>query len=78
MAMMAEGLPCSVIRDPFANCAGGGRMKLFVAFAVFVWGACGLVGAWMLEGSDMHLRTIARGPISLIKGYNEAPPYSLN
>jgi hypothetical protein len=53
-------------------------MKLFVAFAVFVWGACGLVGAWMLEGSDMHLRTIARGPISLIKGYNEAPPYSLN
>jgi hypothetical protein len=48
-------------------------MKLFVAVAVFLWLVCGLIGAWMLEGSNMHLKTIARGPISLVKGFDEHP-----
>jgi hypothetical protein len=46
-------------------------MKLFIGFAVFIWLLCGLFGAWMLD--DMHFKTIARGPISLIKGFNENP-----
>lgn len=50
-------------------------MKAFVVFTLFVWLLCGVVGAWMME--DMHFKTIARGPISLIKAYNDAPPYSL-
>jgi hypothetical protein len=46
-------------------------MKLFIGFAVFFWLLCGLVGAWMLD--DRRLKTIARGPISLVKGFNENP-----
>lgn len=49
-------------------------MKLFVIVAIFVWFICGLAGSWMLEGSqDMHWKTVARGPISLIRGFNEDP-----
>lgn len=49
-------------------------MKWFVAFAIFLWFLCGFVGAWMLEGLDnLHVKTIARGPISLVKAFNENP-----
>jgi hypothetical protein len=48
-------------------------MKLFVACALLLWLVCGLIGAWMLEGGNMHLKTIARGPISLVKGFDEHP-----
>jgi hypothetical protein len=49
-------------------------MKWFVVFGVFVWLLCGFVGAWWLEGlDDLHLKTIARGPISLIEAFNENP-----
>ena len=49
-------------------------VKLFVTVALFVWLLCGVAGAWMIEGrQDLHLRTIALGPISLIKGFNEDP-----
>jgi hypothetical protein len=49
-------------------------MKLFVILAIFIWLVCGFFGAWMLEGGgNMHLKTIARGPISLVKGFNENP-----
>jgi hypothetical protein len=48
-------------------------MKLFVILAIFIWLVCGFLGAWMLEGADMHLKTIVRGPISLVKGFNENP-----
>lgn len=49
-------------------------MKLFVAFAVFIWFICGFAGAWRLEGlDDLHWKTIARGPISLVKAFNEDP-----
>jgi hypothetical protein len=49
-------------------------MKLFVAIAAFIWLVCGLAGAWMLEGnSDLHLKTIAGGPITLVRAYNDDP-----
>ena len=49
-------------------------MKIFVGFAVFIWLLCGLIGAWMLEGrNDIHLKAVARGPITLVKAYNEHP-----
>jgi hypothetical protein len=52
----------------------GVAVKLFVTVALFVWLLCGVAGAWMIEGrQDLHLRTIALGPISLIKGFNEDP-----
>jgi len=47
-------------------------MKLWLGFAVFIWLLCGLVGQWWL-GSH-RWETIAKGPISLAKAYNEAPP----
>ena len=50
-------------------------MKAFVVFAVFVWFLCGFVGAWMM--GDIQFRTIARGPISLVKAYDNAEPYSI-
>jgi hypothetical protein len=46
-------------------------MKWFVVFAVFVWLLCGLAGAWRL--GNMHIKTIAKGPISLIKAFDEKP-----
>jgi hypothetical protein len=46
-------------------------MKWFVFFAVFIWTLCGLIGAWWLD--DHRLKTIARGPISLAKAYNDNP-----
>jgi hypothetical protein len=48
-------------------------MKLLVVVAVIFWFICGLGGAWLLEGSDMHFKTVARGPISLIKGFQDDP-----
>jgi hypothetical protein len=53
---------------------GGGRpaMKWFIGFAVFFWVGCGLLGARWL--GDHRLKTIAKGPISLAKAYNENPP----
>jgi hypothetical protein len=52
----------------------GGVTKLFVTIAVICWLISGLAGSWMLEGNDMHLKTIAGGPISLVKGFNDTPP----
>jgi hypothetical protein len=50
-------------------------MKLVIAFAVLFWLLCGLVGAWMLEGDeDLRWKTVARGPISLVKALNEEEP----
>jgi len=46
-------------------------MKLFVGFALFVWLLCGVTGAWWLD--DMHWKPIAKGPITLIKAFNDSP-----
>ena len=49
-------------------------MKLWIGFAVFFWLLFGLIGAWWLDELDAdHLKTIALGPISLAKAYNESP-----
>jgi hypothetical protein len=60
---------------PLADIAGEVAMKAFVVFAVFIWFICGAIGAWMLD--DMHWKTIARGPITMVKAYNEAQPYDI-
>jgi hypothetical protein len=50
-------------------------MKLAFGFLVFIWLFCGLVGAWWLDRLDAdHWKTIAKGPITLAKAYNENPP----
>ena len=49
-------------------------MKLFVVFLAFFWLICGFAGAWRLEGlGEMRFKTIARGPISLARAFNENP-----
>lgn len=49
-------------------------MKLAIGVAIIVWLLCGLIGDWMLEGrEDMHLKRIARGPITLAEAFNEKP-----
>lgn len=50
-------------------------MKLVVGVGIFIWLLCGLVGAWMLDDLDAsHWETIAKGPITLVKAFNDAPP----
>ena len=50
-------------------------MKLVVAVGVVFWLLCGLAGAWMIEGRDgLRLKTVARGPLSLIKAFTEEEP----
>lgn len=49
-------------------------MKFFVGFVLFVWLLCGVVGAGWLEGlGNMHFKTIAKGPISLVHAINANP-----
>lgn len=49
-------------------------MKVFVVFAIIFWLICGVAGAWRLEGGgDMHFMTIAKGPFTLVKAFNENP-----
>ena len=48
-------------------------MKWFVTFAIVIWLLCGVAGAWMLgAGGDLRWKAIARGPITLVKAYNES------
>ena len=46
-------------------------MKLFIAVIVLVWLLCGLGGAYML--GDHNWKVVARGPISLVEGFNDNP-----
>jgi hypothetical protein len=49
-------------------------MKLAVGVLVLLWLICGFAGAWMLEGgNNLHFKSIARGPITLVKAFNEKP-----
>ena len=49
-------------------------MKLFVIFVIFVWLICGFIGAWWQEGAgNMHFKTIAKGPITLVHAFNDKP-----
>ncbi|MFL6725010.1 MAG: hypothetical protein ACJ8FS_00670 [Sphingomicrobium sp.] len=47
-------------------------MKLFFGVMVFLWLICGFAGSWWL--GDHHWKTIAKGPISLVKALNDNPP----
>jgi hypothetical protein len=48
----------------------GAAMKSFIAIAVFFWFLCGLIGAWRMEGlDDLQIKSIGRGPITLIQAY---------
>jgi hypothetical protein len=50
-------------------------MKLVFGVALFVWLLCGLIGAAMLDDLDpAHWQMIAKGPITLIKAFNDSPP----
>jgi len=46
-------------------------MKVVVGVALLLWLICGLAGAWML--GDMHWKPIAKGPITLVKAFDEKP-----
>ena len=49
-------------------------MKLLVGIILFIWVLCGLVGAWRFDALDLdHWQTIARGPITLAKAFNDKP-----
>jgi len=49
-------------------------VKLFVIFVLFFWLICGFVGAWWQEGpSNMHFKSIAKGPITLVHAFNDKP-----
>jgi hypothetical protein len=47
-------------------------MKLWLGVMLFVWLLCGVAGAGLL--GDHHWKTIAKGPFSLVKGFQEDPP----
>ena len=47
-------------------------MKVWIGFAIFLWLLCGFAaGLWL---GDMRAKTLAKGPISLARAYNENPP----
>jgi hypothetical protein len=45
-------------------------MKPYIIGAIIIWLICGIVGAWMLGQDRVDIRTIAGGPVTLIKGFN--------
>jgi hypothetical protein len=46
-------------------------MKPYVIGAVVVWVLCGFAGAGLLGDHDWQ--TVAKGPISLVHGFNKDP-----
>jgi len=48
-------------------------MKLFAIVALIIWFGCGFAAAWWMD--DHRWKIIARGPISLVQAYNDAPEY---
>jgi len=49
-------------------------MKWAIIILVLIWFLCGAAGAWMLDDLDTaHWKTIARGPITLMKAVQEDP-----
>jgi hypothetical protein len=54
--------------------AGGIEVKYAIVVLVLIWLFCGLAGAWMLDDLDRdHWKTIARGPITLVRAINDNP-----
>jgi hypothetical protein len=49
-------------------------MKWAIIILVLIWFLCGAAGAWMLDDLDAaHWKSIARGPITLMKAVQEDP-----
>ncbi len=49
-------------------------MKFAIRLAVFLWFLSGVTGAWMIgELNAEHWRTVARGPMTLVKAINDNP-----
>jgi hypothetical protein len=49
-------------------------VKLFVIFVLFFWLLCGLLGAWWQDGpGNMHFKSIAKGPITMVHAFNNKP-----
>ena len=50
-------------------------MKWAFGLLVFIWLMCGLIGAWLLDDLDLkYWKVIAKGPITLVRAYNESQP----
>jgi hypothetical protein len=49
-------------------------MTRLIGIILLLWLIAGFAGAWMLEGTNMRLQTVAAGPFSLVKGFHEASP----
>jgi hypothetical protein len=50
-------------------------MKWGIGMLVLVWFLCGIVGAWWLDDLDAHhWKTIAKGPLTLMRALDEYPP----
>lgn len=49
----------------------GDPMKPYVIGALVVWVLCGFAGAGLLGDHDWQ--TVAKGPISLVNGFNKDP-----
>ena len=47
-------------------------MRSVLAFAMALWLLCGVIGAWMQGSGTFELKTIAQGPITLVKAFNKA------
>jgi hypothetical protein len=50
---------------------GGRDVKPYVIGAIIIWFVCGIVGAWMLGQQKVDIRTIAGGPLTLVKGFEK-------
>jgi hypothetical protein len=61
--------------EPWGASIRGRRIvKLFVIFVLFFWLICGLLGAWWQDGpGNMHFKSIAKGPITMVHAFNNKP-----
>jgi hypothetical protein len=46
-------------------------MKPYILGAIIIWFVCGIVGAMLLHQDRLDIPTIAGGPITLWKGFNQ-------
>lgn len=46
-------------------------MKPYILGAIIIWFVCGIVGAWMLGQQTVDVGTIAGGPITLVRAFNQ-------
>ena len=49
-------------------------MKALFSVGVFLWIMCGFAGDCMVDGiGDLHWKEIARGPLTLMEGFQDDP-----